>query len=124
MNAFHPGSAGAQALPLDVLLAAIPSLPRAMLNQLVDRAIDLMDADDGDPDLEDDDPAGGAAVDHGEVGTLPEDGSCHAYGDNDLKGDDEDYRLRVPHIARLRATRCDRTVKGWGEVTYRVRSEV
>lgn len=41
-----------QALPIDVLLSAIPSLPRHALDRLVERAIDHMDASDGDPDLE------------------------------------------------------------------------
>ncbi len=41
-------------LPVDMLLATIPSLPRATLNHLVDRAIDRMDQDDGDPDDEED----------------------------------------------------------------------
>ena len=46
------------AVPLDVLLSAIPSLPRRELGRLVERAIDHMDRLDGDPDVEDDDPAG------------------------------------------------------------------
>jgi hypothetical protein len=35
-----------------VMLAAIPSLPRAQLSQLTMRMIDRMDDIDGDPDLE------------------------------------------------------------------------
>lgn len=42
-----PGS-----LPIDVLLSAIPGLPRRALDRLVERAIDQMDEDDGDPDVE------------------------------------------------------------------------
>ena len=42
--------------PLDTLLGAIPSLPRPILDRLVERAIDYMDEIDGDADLEDDDP--------------------------------------------------------------------
>ncbi len=52
MTDLHISRGGTRALPLDLLLAAIPSLPRAALNALVDRAIDRMDEDDGDPDLE------------------------------------------------------------------------
>lgn len=44
--------------PLDVLLSALPSLPRPVLSRLVARAIDRLDEMDGDPDLEDDDPPG------------------------------------------------------------------
>lgn len=41
-------------LPLDVLLSMLPSLPRPELERLTQRAIDRMDRDDGDPDLEPD----------------------------------------------------------------------
>lgn len=47
---------GAPALPLSVLLAAIPSLPRPILERLTQRLIDHLDEIDGDPDLEDGDP--------------------------------------------------------------------
>lgn len=46
----NPGRASA--LPLDLLLSAIPSLPRSFLERLVERAIDSMDRDDGDLDIE------------------------------------------------------------------------
>lgn len=52
-------------LPLDVLLSMIPSLPRAALSRLTERAIDRMDELDGDTDLEDDDPAECEARDDG-----------------------------------------------------------
>ena len=39
-------------VPLDVLLSVLPSLPRAMLDRLVERAIDRLDELDGDDDLE------------------------------------------------------------------------
>jgi len=38
--------------PLDALLSAIPSLPRAMLDRLVAGMIDRLDELDGDPDIE------------------------------------------------------------------------
>ena len=41
-----------EALPIDVLLSAIPSLPRVSLDRLVERAIEQMDEQDGDPDFE------------------------------------------------------------------------
>lgn len=46
------------AAPLDVLLASVPSLPRAILARLTARMIERLDELDGDPELEDDDPAG------------------------------------------------------------------
>lgn len=38
--------------PVSIMLAAIPSLPRAELARLTTRMIDRMDDIDGDPDLE------------------------------------------------------------------------
>lgn len=40
------------ALPLDLLLSAIPSLPRPSLERLTARMIEVLDTMDGDPDLE------------------------------------------------------------------------
>lgn len=40
-------------LPIDIALSLIPSLPRAHLEQLVQRLVDGLDEQDGDPDLED-----------------------------------------------------------------------
>lgn len=51
----------------NVMLATIPSLSRAELGRLTTRMIDRMDEIDGDPELEDDDPAGGSADDAGEI---------------------------------------------------------
>lgn len=42
------------ATQLDVLLASVPSLPRALLSRLTARMIDRMAELDGDPDLEPD----------------------------------------------------------------------
>lgn len=44
---------GSEKLPADIALALIPSLPRAQLEQLVQRLVDRIDDVDGDPDLED-----------------------------------------------------------------------
>lgn len=52
MSALHIRFGNPAVLPLDLLLSSIPSLPRAALDRLVDRAIDQMDALDPDPDLE------------------------------------------------------------------------
>ncbi len=48
-------SRATSAAPLDTLLSAIPSLPRPVLNRLVDRLLEHLDAMDGDPDAEPDD---------------------------------------------------------------------
>lgn len=45
-------------LPLSLLSQAIHRLSRCELEDLAQSLIDHMDAMDGDPDLEDDDPAG------------------------------------------------------------------
>lgn len=74
----------ASALPLDTLLAAIPSLPRPLLSRLVQRAIEHMDEQDGDPDIEDDDPLEVAWVDnHHDWG-----GFIGAYANEDDEDDD------------------------------------
>lgn len=56
------------------LFGAIPSLPRAELERLAERVIETMDDLDGDPDLEDDDPAGGNVEDEGEPEDWRSDG--------------------------------------------------
>ena len=45
-------------LPLTAVLSAIPSYPRPAIERLVARMIEHLDDEDGDPDLEDDDPNG------------------------------------------------------------------
>lgn len=52
------GAPAVHATPLDLLLASVPSLPRAILARLTARMLERLDELDGDPDLEDDDPAG------------------------------------------------------------------
>ena len=52
MSALHIHFGKPTALPLDMLLSIIPSLPRHALDRLVERAIDHMDDQDGDGDLE------------------------------------------------------------------------
>lgn len=57
-------------LPADIALSLIPSLPRAQLEQLVQRLVDrLDDMDAPDEDREDDDPAG--MMDEDELTTGP-----------------------------------------------------
>ena len=47
-----------QPLPIALLAQAVPMLTRHELAALTERLIDALDAIDGDPDLEDDDPSG------------------------------------------------------------------
>jgi hypothetical protein len=50
----HQGAASAApTLPLDLLLSAIPSLPRPLLSRLTMRLIEHLDEMDADPDLAD-----------------------------------------------------------------------
>lgn len=49
---YQGGASASPALPLDVLLSSIASLPRPILSRLTARMIDRMDELDGDPDLE------------------------------------------------------------------------
>lgn len=51
-----PNFGRASALPLPVILASIPSYPRPVIMRLITRLIDHLDQQDGDTDLEQDDP--------------------------------------------------------------------
>ncbi|MDB5583359.1 MAG: hypothetical protein JWR80_8535 [Bradyrhizobium sp.] len=52
MGTLHSIRGGATALPLPVMLATIPSMPRPILARLVARMIDRIDEIDGDTDRE------------------------------------------------------------------------
>lgn len=52
MSALHIHFGKPAALPLDLLLSMIPSLPRPALDRLVERAIAHLDERDGNSDLE------------------------------------------------------------------------
>lgn len=64
------------AVPLSLILNAMPSLPRPLLSRLVANLIERLDEMDGDPDREDDDHGGGNVEDEGEP-DCPE--SCGVY---------------------------------------------
>jgi len=61
-----------EALPLDYMLSALPSLPRPLLARLTERLIDRLNELDGDPETEEDDHGeeddwgGGNSEDEGE----------------------------------------------------------
>jgi hypothetical protein len=63
---------------LEVLLSALPSLPRSLLARLTARMIERLDEMDGDPELEDDDPGGGNVEDEGETAASED---CGHVGD-------------------------------------------
>lgn len=52
MSALHIRFGNPEALPINLLLSMIPSLPRHALDRLVEKAIDHMDYQDRDPDAE------------------------------------------------------------------------
>jgi hypothetical protein len=56
MATHAPNYGRASALPLSAVLGSIPSYPRPVIERLVARLIDYLDTQDGDPDLELDDP--------------------------------------------------------------------
>lgn len=64
--------------PVDFLLRAAMRLPRPAIERLTAGLIDGLDDLDGDPDLEDDDPAGGNVEDEGE--SLEAEGWCLPVG--------------------------------------------
>ena len=51
-RAYGVDAPGANASPFDAVLAQVVGLPRRLLERLVQHAIDWLDEDDGDPDLE------------------------------------------------------------------------
>lgn len=61
----------ATALPLDVLLSAIPSLPRKVLARLTARLIDRLDELDPDPDAEPEEDCCPAGDDDVRDGPMP-----------------------------------------------------
>jgi len=111
--ASHPSAtgAGAKALPFDLALSVIPSLPRPLLSRLVARAIERLDEIDGDSDAE-------QTGDEGEpdFATSPEgDGPGCAISDPDHGIEDQpqdqefvddgpfsDPEARHEHAARIR----------------------
>ena len=131
--------------PLDLLLSAIPSLPRAALDQLVTHAIDRMDQLDPDPDLEDGETGNHLVDERGRwcLRTPPTTGPW--YEDDEEPGDLEGIDEREPesehgeyasvpppdahksleaHRARIRRTRCVRverpTFDGSLDIQYRL----
>jgi hypothetical protein len=106
-----------QPLPLDMLLATIPSLPRPILAALTARMIDHMDALDPDPDLEPDDEDE-SVEDHPlefdpESDYGPEElGECDGIGP-DMRpiADQQAYR---DHFRRIRRERCWSRPTRWG----------
>lgn len=91
------------AVPVEILLAQIPSWPRPVLNRLVDRLLQHLDDLDGDPDLEaGDEPGAPSGWQDGFPGE-PED------AEPDDEGDYEGSELvRAPFVALARQRRRPR----------------
>lgn len=53
-------------IPFIMLMATLPAMPRWQLARIANRAIECLDLTSPDPDLEEDDPAGGNVEDEGE----------------------------------------------------------
>jgi len=68
MAALHQ-QGGPSGLPLALIGQAIPELARSDLVALTERLIDALDSIEGDPDPEDDDPAGQCDEDELNCGT-------------------------------------------------------
>ena len=115
--------------PLDILLRAIPSLPRAALDRLVTQAIDRMDALDPDPEMEDGETGNHLVDEHGRwcgPGAAPdgpwyeddeEPGDLEGIDEREPENEDgevhsipppEARKSREAHIRRIRLTRCHR----------------
>ncbi len=101
----------------------LSTLTPSEIGHAIEALIARLDVTAGDPDLEDDDPAGGAADDIGEEGNWPEtdDGrfGCYVYGADDHE--DDEQPIRRPHLQRIQRTRCDRLANRFGDVRYRLR---
>lgn len=82
--------------PLDILLRAIPSLPRAALDRLVTQAIDRMDQLDPDPDLEDSEAGNHLVDDRGRWCGRREAPDGPWYEDDEEPGDLESIDEREP----------------------------
>ena len=110
-------------LPLDVLLSALPSLPRPLLARLTARLIDRLDEIDGDPDLEqtndEGDPYFPQGDEYRQFQTLYGSGagcpiSCPDFGVEDVGEEHDDTDTRAiadpqayrEHRNRLRRERC------------------
>lgn len=93
--ASHPHDFGrASALPLPAVLASIPSYPRPVIERLVTRMIEHLDAEDGDPDEEtngDELDFNGAEDDFG--GYPQKEGLSYAPYCEDDEDDDSDHCL-------------------------------
>lgn len=95
---------------LGAILAVAAHLDCAELGAAIDALIERMDAAAGDPDLEDDDPAGGDIVD------VPHDAEAdfgaEELGEEDVLDNlDEEVSPRaamIEHRDRIRRTRCSK----------------
>lgn len=116
MSALYVSTAAARTLPVDLLLSSIPSLPRHVLDRLVERAIDRLDEIDGDTDLEPEEDVGAEEI--GEAGSWAESAEGRhdtaPFADDEHEEDRAAVEMRQEHCERIQRTRCDevRTPRG------------
>lgn len=123
-RAINGGATASPALPIDILLSAIPTLPRPILSRLTARLIDRLDEIDGDCDLEDDDAD--ESVEDDPRGFDPEEDMCLAGDDRvasgscagasllyeeEGPGDADDAEpdgrfIRAPYVRQIRVRAC------------------
>lgn len=89
----------APAFPFPAALGVVLSQPRPVLARLAARLIERLDEIDGEPDMEDDDPAGGSIDDEGEglelLPMLPRYGADQTRGPNNEAEAVRDYYRRL-----------------------------
>ncbi len=125
-----------QPLPLDVLLASIPSLPRPILARLTARMIDHLDeldeldgdpdaeqtGDEGEPDFSPPPPGYGPGCSIGDPDHGPEE-----LGEDDRIGPDErpiaDPQAYREQLGRIRADRCWSRRTRWGRREFHLYQE-
>ncbi|HEX8382877.1 MAG TPA: hypothetical protein VF592_05815 [Sphingomonas sp.] len=104
---------GATALPLDVLLSAVPALPREALARLTARLIERLDELDPDPDAEPEEDCCPAGDDDIRDGPMPGRTWDQIASDEheDAEADDPApagaTKSREAHRRRIQRTRCD-----------------
>ena len=110
MATHAPDFGRASALPLSAVLGALPSYPRPVIERLVARLIDHLDAFDPDPDFEQDDWGGGAVDDEDGVHALGGDAAREVELGQSPRGQEARQRALA---AGARVDRAERPLKAF-----------
>ncbi|MCP3732021.1 hypothetical protein M9978_16470 [Sphingomonas sp. MG17] len=120
---YHDGTILPPGVRLGEFARMIDAFERDQIELAVELLIARLDAEDGDCDLEDDDPAGGNVEDQGEPGSWPELGpDGRSFGMSPIGDDDrepEDVSLRARHRRHIQMERCYPQYR-YGRVEYRL----